>query len=363
MQHIEQAFATKSLRYEFAICNPVDQYDLASYGLCRRYLIPRLYRDNERARLEFLQVFTTNRAYNRALHGYRFKMAVVLESRRFGSSESYPSGVDNNDISHFNPLNPNGDPTLIPSDTPSPSATSLAPTTPPALQASSPNDSSHAASRKSSSRMKAVPKPVREVVKNREGKYICNWPDCTEPAREFARKCEWSKHMDKHERPYKCQAQGCEKLPGFTYAGGLLRHGREVHNQHGGPKNPLFCPHANCKRYNGKEFARLENLNEHLRRCHTDPNTGSGSPAVTPADSGQPVMSPPPLRPMSPQIGDKRKADDDEDIREEVKRLRAENVGLKSQQMAMMSQLDEHRREINDLQAQLQTYRSSNIPS
>jgi hypothetical protein len=76
--------------------------------------------------------------------------------------------------------------------------------------------------------------------------------------------------MDKHDRPYKCPAEGCEKLPGFTYSGGLLRHQREVHNLHGGPRKQLNCPHPNCKRHSGKGFSRQENLNEHLRRVHTD---------------------------------------------------------------------------------------------
>lgn len=76
--------------------------------------------------------------------------------------------------------------------------------------------------------------------------------------------------MDKHDRPYKCTAEGCEKLPGFTYSGGLLRHEREVHGKHGGPKNPLNCPHATCKRHSGKGFSRQENLNEHMRRVHTN---------------------------------------------------------------------------------------------
>ena len=40
--------------------------------------------------------------------------------------------------------------------------------------------------------------------------------------------------MDKHDRPYKCNVKGCEKLQGFTYSGGLLRHEREVHKMHGG---------------------------------------------------------------------------------------------------------------------------------
>jgi hypothetical protein len=74
--------------------------------------------------------------------------------------------------------------------------------------------------------------------------------------------------MDKHERPYKCEAPGCEKLQGFTYSGGLLRHQREVHKMHGGTKEPLYCPFPNCKRNQGTGFTRKENRDEHIRRVH-----------------------------------------------------------------------------------------------
>ena len=77
-----------------------------------------------------------------------------------------------------------------------------------------------------------------------------------------------SKHMDKHDRPYKCTAPGCEKLLGFTYSGGLLRHEREVHKMHGGTKAPLYCPYTGCKRSSGDGFTRRENLSEHIRRVH-----------------------------------------------------------------------------------------------
>jgi hypothetical protein len=90
-------------------------------------------------------------------------------------------------------------------------------------------------------RSKPIPKPDREVTKGDNGRYVCTWVGCTDEVRDFGRKCEWSKHMDKHDRPYKCPADGCEKLPGFTYSGGLLRHEREVHGKHG-VRSPLwFC--------------------------------------------------------------------------------------------------------------------------
>lgn len=77
-----------------------------------------------------------------------------------------------------------------------------------------------------------------------------------------------SKHMDKHDRPYRCANPACAKLQGFTYSGGLLRHEREVHGKHGGPKSQMMCPFPDCKRHSGKGFTRKENLNEHIRRVH-----------------------------------------------------------------------------------------------
>lgn len=75
--------------------------------------------------------------------------------------------------------------------------------------------------------------------------------------------------MDKHTRPYVCGETGCEKIQGFTYSGGLHRHQREVHHQHGGPKASCLCPHHDCKRsVIGRGFTRKENLVEHLRRVH-----------------------------------------------------------------------------------------------
>ena len=78
--------------------------------------------------------------------------------------------------------------------------------------------------------------------------------------------------MDKHNRPHVCKQPGCEKIQGFTYSGGLRRHEREVHRQHGGPKASCMCPHSDCKRSTGYGFSRKENLSEHLRRVHRSVN-------------------------------------------------------------------------------------------
>ena len=148
--------------------------------------------------------------------------------------------------------------------------------------------------------------------------------------------------MDKHDRPYKCPADGCEKLPGFTYSGGLLRHQREVHNLHGGPRKQLNCPHPNCKRFSGKGFSRQENLNEHLRRVHTD---AGDLPAEEETEEDG-----------SERAGMKRKrvsvrTDDNTDVRAEMARIRMENEELRRQNQLQKLQTDQLMQQVQTLQA------------
>ena len=141
--------------------------------------------------------------------------------------------------------------------------------------------------------------------------------------------------MDKHNRPYVCEERGCEKIQGFTYSGGLLRHQREVHGQHGGPKASCMCPHRDCKRSTGRGFSRKENLFEHLRRVHrgfesekeTPPSgTTTGAPSSTFEQVGGGAQV------RKRRRGDDSFVDDDEvdnvtgsrDLQLQVKRLRRE---------------------------------------
>jgi hypothetical protein len=157
-----------------------------------------------------------------------------------------------------------------------------------------------------------------------------------------------SKHMDKHDRPYKCPADGCEKLPGFTYSGGLLRHEREVHNKHGGPRKLLNCPHPNCKRHTGKGFSRQENLNEHLRRVHTADGAQNGDETEEDGVEGGAGQK----RKRMPALGM------DQDLREEMKRLRSENEELREelrrQRDAQDAQAAEMQRTLHQMQATMQ---------
>src|SRR5436305_4342818 len=138
--------------------------------------------------------------------------------------------------------------------------------------------------------------------------------------------------MDKHDRPYSCEEPGCEKLQGFTYSGGLLRHEREVHKKHGGPKEALMCPHSNCKRSSGSGFTRRENLQEHLRRVHKEGDDKRHESVEVDEQSEL----------QSESVGRKRKrsmasdrtssaspTEDLDSLRAEVKRLKQENQELR----------------------------------
>ena len=126
--------------------------------------------------------------------------------------------------------------------------------------------------------------------------------------------------MDKHERPYVCDEPECDNIRGFTYSGGLLRHQREVHRQHGGPKASCMCPYPDCKRHVGSGFSRKENLAEHLRRVHRDAGADQSQ-----AEGSENVQN----QSGTVATGRKRRravADDDggddEELEQEVKKLK-----------------------------------------
>jgi len=81
-------------------------------------------------------------------------------------------------------------------------------------------------------RLQGAYRRTRSPPRNEHGQMYCDHVNCQEKTQTFRRVCEWNKHMDRHERPYKCREAGCELNPGFTYSGGLLRHQREVHKMH-----------------------------------------------------------------------------------------------------------------------------------
>ena len=169
--------------------------------------------------------------------------------------------------------------------------------------------------------------------------------------------------MDKHTRPYICNLPGCEKIRGFTYSGGLARHQREVHRQHGGPKASYMCPHQDCKRSTGSGFSRRENLQEHLRRVHrqvadseTNPPATTEANAQTAAptrrrrrvddDGGGAEGSPEPL-PPEPR---KRRRHDDKDGDEDAGEHQRESEDLATQVKRLRRELQERDERLRKLE-------------
>ncbi|KAK5107027.1 hypothetical protein LTR62_001916 [Meristemomyces frigidus] len=205
---------------------------------------------------------------------------------------------------------------------------------------------------------KSVKRDAPQV--NANGKMYCSVPECG--GETFDRKCEYNKHMDKHQRPYRCANPDCAKLQGFTYSGGLLRHEREVHGKHGGPKAQLMCPVMDCKRHKGKGFTRRENLNEHVRRVHD-----GRTPAAVPQEAedalkvvlehaiagAEPVAADLQLTESLPypdsnatqypvetaEMVKRRRIDEEPDVSVEVNEVQAENERLRSENDQLRAQL------------------------
>ncbi|KAF7712897.1 Zinc finger C2H2 type domain-containing protein [Penicillium ucsense] len=121
---------------------------------------------------------------------------------------------------------------------------------------------------------------TRALPRNADNQIYCDHQDCQPMPPTFRRPCEWSKHMDKHDRPFRCHEPGCNRGQGFTYSGGLLRHQREVHKKYTNAITPIVCPYTDCNRSSGNGFTRRENLREHLRRRHRhtdDVNRGTST--------------------------------------------------------------------------------------
>lgn len=126
--------------------------------------------------------------------------------------------------------------------------------------------------------------------------------------------------MDKHERPYVCEEPECDNIRGFTYSGGLLRHQREVHRQHGGPKASCKCPYPDCKRHVGVDFSRKENLAEHIRRVHREAGADQTQPENS--ESAQNTSGVSGTRRKRRRAVPDDDGDGEEDLEQEVKKLK-----------------------------------------
>ncbi|KAH9885136.1 hypothetical protein F4778DRAFT_761257 [Xylariomycetidae sp. FL2044] len=234
------------------------------------------------------------------------------------------------------------------------------------------------------------PRATRSIIereypetKNSDGHWICTYGECDAPNHNkvFPTLAKFHNHMDRHYRPFVCKQPGCERVQGFTYGAGLMRHEREVHGMHGGPNNRLQCPHLDCKRHATGFFTRPDNLNEHIRRCHVIiADKGEGNASRPPGPQRIPIQDilsgesggfgAPPSRPRPPKrkptedlapepkryhTGEltldpmpSRLTDDRDlaalqtenaDLRCEIARLKGENDAFKAQMAEMMTHI------------------------
>ncbi|KAF2688380.1 hypothetical protein K458DRAFT_292580 [Lentithecium fluviatile CBS 122367] len=95
------------------------------------------------------------------------------------------------------------------------------------------------------------------------GNMICNRDGCG--GTTFPRRCDWKKHMDKHDRPYKCLAEPCTNTSGFATKGELKRHNESKHADQG-----YYCTHPGCSRspWSNNPFKRKDNLKQHMKLMH-----------------------------------------------------------------------------------------------
>ncbi|EEH39484.2 hypothetical protein PAAG_08753 [Paracoccidioides lutzii Pb01] len=103
---------------------------------------------------------------------------------------------------------------------------------------------------------------TREPPKN-AGQIYCNHPDCHDHILYFKTPWEWNRHMDKHDRPYKCTNPDCNRR--FTQAGSMRRHLITIHQVN----SKLRWTHSDCDR----SSSRKVDLKKHIHRIHTKPDS------------------------------------------------------------------------------------------
>ena len=77
-----------------------------------------------------------------------------------------------------------------------------------------------------------------------------------------------SKHKLRHEKPFKCDVEGCGRVTeGFTTQNDLDRHKKSLHNVMSGKSYMCAVPHCAKKT---KVWPRADNFRQHCQRLHKD---------------------------------------------------------------------------------------------
>ncbi|KAI0179123.1 hypothetical protein GGR52DRAFT_588879 [Hypoxylon sp. FL1284] len=80
-------------------------------------------------------------------------------------------------------------------------------------------------------------------------------------------KSEFKKHKQRHDKPYKCDVEGCLRIVGFSTPNDLDRHKRSLHPDERAAGNRYRCPIGVC-RTRDKIWPRADNFRAHMKRVH-----------------------------------------------------------------------------------------------
>ncbi|KAI9825541.1 MAG: hypothetical protein M1826_006931 [Phylliscum demangeonii] len=118
------------------------------------------------------------------------------------------------------------------------------------------------------------PPPPRSRQRRRQSSlsatlpFACEFHACS---LAFRTKCELAKHCLGHTKAYHCPMVGCQDLAGFRTANDLIRHRKSRHQIHGPGGAYYLCAAAQC-RDSSKQWPRLDNFRNHVRKRHPDEN-------------------------------------------------------------------------------------------
>ncbi|KAI9824168.1 MAG: hypothetical protein M1826_007426 [Phylliscum demangeonii] len=98
--------------------------------------------------------------------------------------------------------------------------------------------------------------------------FVCESHACS---LAFRTKCELTKHCLGHKKAHRCGMVGCQALAGFRTANDLIRHRKSRHQIHGPGGAYYRCAAAQC-RDSSKQWPRLDNFRNHVRKRHPDEN-------------------------------------------------------------------------------------------
>ncbi|KAF2436167.1 hypothetical protein EJ08DRAFT_692051 [Tothia fuscella] len=163
----------------------------------------------------------------------------------------------------------------------------------------------------------------------REQVLRCDRTGCE--SKTFERQHELTKHMNRHNRPFKCTKVGCRQA--FARDSDRQRHEESVHDQ----DEKAFCTIADCERAR-RGFARKDHLEQHMR-MHA-----KRKPSRPENDHDESIQPQKRVKISAVQEVDVGGKSEVERLRRMVQELKAENEAMKRECVQKRRLEDENRR-------------------